>query len=108
LETRATPTVGSGTYGTVWLESCHSGCRHGEFRAVKEITKAPIENSLLDYSRELEAVIKFSHEKVRLLLTRAIISSLHRSWLVLNTSTVLSGPSVGLTAMTRSSLQWNF
>lgn len=56
--------LGSGTYGTVWLESCHSGRRQGQFRAVKEIRKAPIMVSSLDYSRELEAVIKFSHEKV--------------------------------------------
>ncbi|KAH7022221.1 kinase-like domain-containing protein [Ilyonectria destructans] len=54
--------LGNGTFGRVWLEGCIAGPATGKLRAVKEIDKNS-EVSAIDYSRELEAVAKFSHEK---------------------------------------------
>ncbi|KAH8737297.1 kinase-like domain-containing protein [Ilyonectria robusta] len=51
--------LGKGGYGDVWLERCDSGPSTGTLRAVKEMLIKP----LMDYSRELEAMTKFSHEK---------------------------------------------
>ncbi|KAF2967847.1 hypothetical protein GQX73_g5786 [Xylaria multiplex] len=57
--------LGRGGFGSVWLETCISGPRQGEFRAVKEIKKQDISADFtIDYSRELQAVAKFSHRKV--------------------------------------------
>lgn len=36
-----------------------------QYRAVKEIRKCPQSSSAIDYNRELEAIAKFSHPKVR-------------------------------------------
>ena len=58
--------IGAGSYGSVWLEKCIKGQRDIEFRAVKQISTAVHERSKpIIYSRELEAIAKFSHEKVR-------------------------------------------
>jgi serine/threonine protein kinase len=57
--------LGSGSFGTVWLEKCVEGQKLGQLRAVKEILK-PEGTRTIDYERELEAIAKFSHEKVRL------------------------------------------
>ncbi|KAF7544868.1 hypothetical protein G7Z17_g9615 [Cylindrodendrum hubeiense] len=54
--------LGNGTFGRVWLEGCVAGPATGKLRAVKEIDKNSAV-SFIDYSRELEAVAKFSHEK---------------------------------------------
>jgi hypothetical protein len=51
--------LGQGSYGQVQLEKCLSV----RLRAVKKVMKRPGPNSV-DYSRELEAVAKFSHPKV--------------------------------------------
>ncbi|KAH7023068.1 kinase-like domain-containing protein [Ilyonectria destructans] len=51
--------LGEGGYGDVWLERCDSGPSTGTLRAVKEMLMSPS----MDYSRELEAMTKFSHEK---------------------------------------------
>jgi hypothetical protein len=56
--------LGSGTFGTVWLEECSDGAQAGMLRAVKEVRKAPMRINGIDYGRELEAVLKFSHQKV--------------------------------------------
>ena len=56
--------VGSGSYGNVWLEQCESGHREVELRAVKEVDKNPHDFKQIDYHRELEAIMKFSHQKV--------------------------------------------
>ena len=63
--------LGNGTFGRVWLEQCvhrtSTGGRNRDAaaRAVKEIGKGTATRSSIDYSRELEAIAKFSHEKVR-------------------------------------------
>lgn len=51
--------LGSGAYGTVYLEKCGD-----KVRAVKEIKKHAQAGEELDYFRELEAIMKFSHERV--------------------------------------------
>jgi len=58
--------IGAGSYGSVWLEKCTKGQRDIEFRAVKQISTAVRQGSKpITYSRELEAIAKFSHQKVR-------------------------------------------
>ncbi|CAI7615484.1 unnamed protein product [Penicillium bialowiezense] len=56
--------LGNGSYGRVWLESCTEGEETGSLRAVKEITKITT-STKIEYERELEALAKFSNEKVR-------------------------------------------
>ena len=58
--------IGGGSYGRVWLEKCIQGQRDVEFRAVKQISTAIRRRSKpINYNRELEAIAKFSHQKVR-------------------------------------------
>jgi hypothetical protein len=56
--------IGGGAFGSVWLETCTSGRQEGAVRAVKKI--AVRRDSARDavYTRELEAIAKFSHPKV--------------------------------------------
>ena len=56
--------LGSGSFGTVWLEHCDAPATPGgpQVRAVKEIRIA--DESNVDYNRELLAIAKFSHAKV--------------------------------------------
>jgi hypothetical protein len=60
--------IGSGTFGKVWLQECVDGKNEniGRFRAVKEIAKKKCEDGSapIEYSRELEAIAKFSQSKV--------------------------------------------
>ncbi|KAK3683414.1 kinase-like domain-containing protein [Podospora appendiculata] len=53
--------LGSGSFGTVWLETCKKTVRQGTptTRAVKEIKVDP----RIDITRELEAIAKFSNNK---------------------------------------------
>jgi hypothetical protein len=67
--------LGRGTFGTVSLELCTSGDRKGMLRAVKEILKDTRSAAPIDYERELEAMIKFSHEKVFALLMQMEVCS---------------------------------
>jgi hypothetical protein len=55
--------LGSGSFGVVWLETCTEGSSSGRVRAVKEIVKGTASVPVV-YSRELEAIAKFSQEKV--------------------------------------------
>ena len=56
--------VGSGSYGSVWLEQCVKGRGEVEVRAVKQVVKSLHGSKQIDYNRELEAISKFSHRKV--------------------------------------------
>jgi hypothetical protein len=67
-----TKELGRGSYGVVWLEKCTSGPGSGQLRAVKELRKEPANVSPIHYHRELEAIAKFSHERVRPRSTREI------------------------------------
>jgi calcium/calmodulin-dependent protein kinase I len=58
--------LGTGAFGQVYLEELLSGSEAGKLRAVKEIAKTPPQDPRkeIDYTRELEAIAKFSHPKV--------------------------------------------
>lgn len=55
-----------GSFGRVWLQECAHDNGSKSFRAVKEIFKQKVANEEkpIDYTRELEAIAKFSHTKV--------------------------------------------
>ncbi|CAH0021318.1 unnamed protein product [Clonostachys rhizophaga] len=57
--------LGTGAFGQVYLEELLSGSEAGKLRAVKEIAKTPPQDPRkeIDYTRELEAIAKFSHPK---------------------------------------------
>ncbi|CAH0051188.1 unnamed protein product [Clonostachys solani] len=54
-----------GSFGRVWLQECTHDNGSKSFRAVKEIFKQKVANEEkpIDYTRELEAIAKFSHTK---------------------------------------------
>lgn len=56
--------LGSGGCATVWLETCVVGSRQGGCRAVKEIKRGEGGIASSEFSRELEAVGKFSQRPV--------------------------------------------
>jgi hypothetical protein len=56
--------LGSGGFGSVWLEQCVKGEQQGSMRAVKEIQRP---RNQFECNRELEAIAKFSHARVCLL-----------------------------------------
>jgi hypothetical protein len=60
--------LGQGAYGTVYLEQ-RDGQGTTEVRAVKEVKKCIVVGQELDYFRELEAIMKFSHPRVGSLLS---------------------------------------
>jgi serine/threonine protein kinase len=53
--------LGIGIFGTVWLEECVS---EGKLRAVKEVRKSVPSLESIDFNRELEAIARFSQQKV--------------------------------------------
>jgi len=58
--------LGRGAFGTVYRERCEHGGQV-KLRAVKEIKKSVVAGEEIDYTRELEAVAKFSHDRVGVL-----------------------------------------
>jgi len=59
--------IGRGSYGTVWLQKCVTGEPDVKIRVVKEIFIPGRQLAKpLDYSRELEAIAKFSQPTVGL------------------------------------------
>lgn len=57
--------IGRGSYGSVRLERCVKGERDVRVRAVKQLSTARFPRQQpLDYTRELEAIAKFSQPKV--------------------------------------------
>lgn len=56
--------LGNGTFGTVWKEKSVTESDDIKYRAVKEIKKRAPGPGAVEYSRELEAIAKFSHRKV--------------------------------------------
>lgn len=58
--------IGTGAFGSVWLEKCVHGQAKAQFRAVKQIRVSGLHDPRpKGFRRELEAFAKFSHEKVR-------------------------------------------
>jgi hypothetical protein len=92
--------LGSGSFGVVYLEKCVSGPALGQVRAVKQLRKGGSNAS--NYARELEAIAKFSHEKVRRFFRR-------QSYILTGDSidTVSSAHSAGTRLIAPSSLPWN-
>lgn len=64
-------TLGRGGQGRVVLQTCTSGGRSYTQRAVKMI-RLQDDGARQRYIRELETIIKFSHDKVRMLTSRRI------------------------------------
>lgn len=60
--------IGEGYSGSVWLQRCIGGPKLHAFRAVKKVPKPYLNHNAFDY-RELEASAKFSHRKVRKVIT---------------------------------------
>lgn len=58
--------LGQGAFGVVYRERCEAGERLSKIRAVKEIKKRVAAGEELDYTRELEAIVKFSNDRVSL------------------------------------------
>lgn len=57
--------LGRGSFGVVSLQKCTSGPNSGRLRAVKEI-QVTLDGSLDKFlSREISAIVKFSHKRVR-------------------------------------------
>lgn len=56
--------IGGGTYGKVQRHRCLTGETPGELQAVKEIQKDSVDSNRIDFSKELEAIAKFSQKKV--------------------------------------------
>ena len=71
--------LGDGTSGNVWLHRCLTSRGQAEVQAVKTIDKRQMAAQEIDYHRELEAIAKFSLQKVRVIL----VSLLHRHALTL-------------------------
>lgn len=63
---RRTARLGEGSFGVVWKEVLIEGESESKERAVKMIRKHVQRSRAFDYSRELEAIAKFSHPKVSL------------------------------------------
>jgi hypothetical protein len=57
--------IGQGGFGQVQLERCVQGKKQGATRAVKILYKPLNPSSRANFTRELEAIAKFSHERVR-------------------------------------------
>jgi len=57
--------LGQGGFGSVWLEENKDASQGRQLRAVKQLPKkATGRSAQVDYGRELEAITKFSREKV--------------------------------------------
>jgi len=56
--------LGRGTFGLVWKETLERGESVAQERAVKMIRKRTGQPQTIDYSRELEAIAKFSGREV--------------------------------------------
>src|ERR1700739_2823758 len=57
--------LGTGSFGTVWLQKLVTENSEEKYRAVKKIRKDVQGHTPVDYDRELEVIAKFSHQKVR-------------------------------------------
>lgn len=63
--------LGAGAFGIVWLEKFVTENAEVRHRAVKEIRKTVQRPKAADYSRELEAIAKFSHSKYELCFVKS-------------------------------------
>lgn len=56
--------LGEGAFGTVWKEVLEAGESDIKARAVKVVRKRENRSKTVNYSKELEAIAKFSHPRV--------------------------------------------
>ncbi|KAH0559852.1 hypothetical protein GP486_003631 [Trichoglossum hirsutum] len=63
--------LGTGTFGTVWLEKLVTDSGEEKYRAIKEIRKRVQQSGAIDYSRELEAIAKFSHPRYNMCFVKS-------------------------------------
>ncbi|KAH8682605.1 hypothetical protein BX600DRAFT_492614 [Xylariales sp. PMI_506] len=68
--------LGSGAYGRVWLQECMEKGEDQQLRAVKELARRGDKSNQVDLERELEAIAKFSNDKVRISLLNHAPSAL--------------------------------
>jgi hypothetical protein len=97
-----TKELGHGSFGVVRLEECTTGPSLGELRAVKELRKGTVDVSP-NYYKELEAIAKFSQERV------GTLDTLDKEYILIATSieTTSFALLVGTKTTAQSSLLWN-
>jgi hypothetical protein len=96
--------VGQGSFARVWLEVNRDDVARLRARVVKEIDVSDRRLTATDFIRELEAIAKFSHEKVKhhqLSLSSALIL------MTSSTTTALLRHSAGLRETNYSASLWN-
>jgi len=94
--------LGSGGFGSVWLEKCVSGRKKDSLRAVKEIRCPSSTKPSSACVRELEAISKFSQAPVS-----PAHFSLYSFLTCDSTAIASSSPLAGTRAPTQSSSPWN-
>lgn len=57
--------LGGGSFGDVYLHQCSSSANETQLQAVKTIDKARMAKEKIDFYKEIEAIAKFSQQKVR-------------------------------------------
>lgn len=97
-----TKELGHGSFGLVRLEECTTGPSSGELRAVKELRKGTADASP-NYHKELEAIAKFSQERV------GTLEMPGKEYILIATSIEITSfaLSVGTKTTAQSSLLWN-
>jgi hypothetical protein len=60
--------LGDGSFGDVYLHQCSSSENETQIQAVKTIDKARMAKQKIDIYKEIEAIAKFSQQKVRPLI----------------------------------------
>jgi hypothetical protein len=102
--------LGRGSFGSVRVETCRPSppaySREPRRRAVKVISKSIASQGRWDYLKELEAVVKFSHERVRMVSYAVSLASRPLTH-DFSTHHTLSALTAGLKIPTTSSSPWN-
>jgi serine/threonine protein kinase len=62
--------LGRGGFGQVYLQKCVVGTKQGSMRAVKVVHKPADSHICRSLDRELEAIAKFSHDRVSIKILR--------------------------------------
>lgn len=99
-----TKELGRGTFGVVWLETCVAGPSLSQLRAVKEIRK---DGDVSTFYRELDAVARFSQERVRIPSNPLLELPDHFISRITSTVTILFARSAGTKAAMLSLSRWN-
>lgn len=102
--------LGRGSFGSVRVETCRPSPpayhREPRRRAVKVISKSIPNQGRWDYLKELEAVVKFSHERVRKIPQPTSLADGELTP-YLSMHHILSAQTAGLRILIMSSSPWN-